>query len=664
MNDSKTLEDLLADLELSYPVESIIENPFDYIRSICRLYDDNEESDEGRKKMKVTDEKLQKTKQLLKLLPSICRPKELLLALLEEANSFNKCEKFQALMEPINDCLLLIANKRHQSVVLAFETLCAHIQCQCLPDSSTDCIESLDAIQFQSAFEDNIYLFLSYFKNFIQDIHLRMENAIKNNEDFFSLKSDSLSLSLILLKLFAMPFAYKKWSFVADTTEMISLELFSQLQRDGIKFISETLLWKSKNDEECEKMMEGKVNEKIEIVKSIDSDDSSEKPEKITWDVKTGLGTLAYSMFNEQYCGNLIPQHYTPTYLFLTHLQLITHLLAIRKPNSHPADKGCHLVMYFLKRIGTGGMNEFSLDQAGMKSFVEKLIEVSTSSNVKEISQKCLACLNALIWCIQPAGRVELLNFILHNTEHAGLLGFIITAVKNQVDESLKNENNVFTGSVLDRFAKVIFVVYPSQLHQGNKNEKVSDEDDKKVKQNKINILDETDRIMSCLNFLRFLLLKQHQMTERGNSLNLKNILPSIETNFINPLKTELARSRVDSLAELSKLHNGRSEAPPITSVTVGSEVIDGVSVEDRLKMINIVLTNIDLVESVLTRTETLISNPSDGTNAPHKLICPLLAHDASQCSNAKCPHKITDSTNPNEISHLTMKLNSRISPL
>uniref|UniRef100_A0A8D0GBL6 Glomulin, FKBP associated protein n=1 Tax=Sphenodon punctatus TaxID=8508 RepID=A0A8D0GBL6_SPHPU len=179
---------------------------------------------------------------------------------------------------------------------------------------------------------------------------------------------------------------------------------------------------------------------------------------------------------------------------------------------------------------------------------------------------------------------ILLFRCLLKTSNHAGVEGYVIQNIKNQIDLSLKGayDNNCFTGLQLVSLLDLVL-----SLPEGAETD----------------LLQNSDRIMAALNLLRYLVIKDN---EYDNQTAVWTELTKIEQNFLKPLHMGLNMSRAHYEAEIkSKKENRRGML--VCSVTIGGEKMPNMTAEMELQVLHSALFTFDLIESVLARVQELI---------------------------------------------------------
>uniref|UniRef100_A0A8C3J1F9 Glomulin, FKBP associated protein n=1 Tax=Calidris pygmaea TaxID=425635 RepID=A0A8C3J1F9_9CHAR len=214
------------------------------------------------------------------------------------------------------------------------------------------------------------------------------------------------------------------------------------------------------------------------------------------------------------------------------------------------------------------------------------LVKVMTLCPMEHLRKKSLNILQLFIDKFEAEGKYTLFRCLLKTSNHAGVEGYIIKNIKDQIHLSLTKacDNIWFTGHHLISLLDLVLL-----LPEGAETD----------------LLQNSDRIMASLNLLRYLVIKD---CESDNQTGVWTMLAKIEQNFLKPLHVGLNMSKAHYEAEIkNKKENKRGYSKTICSVTVSGEKMPAMTTEMQLQVLHSALFTFDLIESVLARVEELI---------------------------------------------------------
>uniref|UniRef100_A0A8C9F8I2 Glomulin, FKBP associated protein n=1 Tax=Pavo cristatus TaxID=9049 RepID=A0A8C9F8I2_PAVCR len=151
--------------------------------------------------------------------------------------------------------------------------------------------------------------------------------------------------------------------------------------------------------------------------------------------------------------------------------------------------------------------------------------------------KKSLSILQLFIDKFEAEGKYTLFRCLLKTSNHAGVEGYVIKNIKDQIHLSLtKAHNNVwFTGHHLISLLDLVLL-----LPEGAETD----------------LLQNSDRIMASLNLLRYLVIKD---CESDNQTGVWTALAKIEKNFLKPLHVGLNMSKAHYEAEIKNKKENRT---------------------------------------------------------------------------------------------------------
>uniref|UniRef100_A0A8V5G0I9 Uncharacterized protein n=1 Tax=Melopsittacus undulatus TaxID=13146 RepID=A0A8V5G0I9_MELUD len=210
----------------------------------------------------------------------------------------------------------------------------------------------------------------------------------------------------------------------------------------------------------------------------------------------------------------------------------------------------------------------------------QDLVKVMTLCPIEHLRKKSLNVLQLYINKFDTEGRHTLFRCLLKTSNHAGVEGYIIKNIKDQIHLSLTKAcgNTWFTGHHLISLLDLVFL-----LPEGAETD----------------LLQNSDRIMASLNLLRYLVIKDCESDQTG----VWTMIPRIEQNFLKPLHVGLNMSKAHYEAEIKN----KKENKKVCSVTVSGEKMPAMTTEMQLQVLHSALFTFDLIESVLARVEELI---------------------------------------------------------
>ncbi|CAB1317766.1 unnamed protein product [Coregonus sp. 'balchen'] len=292
---------------------------------------------------------------------------------------------------------------------------------------------------------------------------------------------------------------------------------------------------------------------------------------------KESLASLAYLLFVQHIAMDTFPTVFSSVFVLQCNMEYIN--LFLSRTEESRLQKGLDLY-------------EKSLVRLEDNSLPVQLMELKSFFSVPQRT-KALKVLQLSINKFDTEAKYKFFQCMLKTSHHAGVEGYIIKNIKNQIDFALKPEkgNEWFMGVHLLPLLHQVLC-----LPQGPETD----------------LLQNLDRVMESLNLLRYLLIRDK---EWKNQTGIWTELYKIEERFMKPLRMGLNMSKAHYEAELqntkdnSKKTNAKESQTQesVCSLTVGNEKMPNMTPEMQLQVLHSALHTFDMIESVLARIEEII---------------------------------------------------------
>ncbi|XP_064311566.1 glomulin isoform X2 [Phalacrocorax carbo] len=509
---------------------------------------------------KQEDEKREHCLKILDQLAQLCNPKELFLGLLEQIEQTSGdqvCQTVMLLLQPLQTVLLKLQNKKAYSVGLSLAMIMNQLTPLPVPYTKQQIQEDkLGLCQCCNAVVD-------FAKPFVNEVVKNMEKSSEYNdmelkEELLKFCMKSLKYPLLTAQLEQLEgieehpfrhFATEIIDILWDLRELIPLVF---LHRKG----------KSPHWE----------NQEFADIEQKNSADS--------------LACLSYLMFVQHFGIDCFPMVFSPSYLLqcnMTHIQVL-----LKRTEESMLSKGLDLFESCLLRMEDNSLLHQYLEFRDFINIPQDLVKVLTLCPIEHLRKKSLNILQLFIDKFDAEGKFTLFRCLLKTSNHAGVEGYIIKNIKDQIHLSLTKacDNVWFTGHHLITLLDLVLL-----LPEGAETD----------------LLQNSDRIMASLNLLRYLVIKD---CESDNQTGVWTMLAKIEQNFLKPLHVGLNMSKAHYEAEIKNKKENRREARSsntVCSVTVSGEKMPAMTTEMQLQVLHSALFTFDLIESVLARVEELI---------------------------------------------------------
>ena len=509
----------------------------------------------------------------IKLLVEIGKPKEILLVLLEQADTFNDDTKYINLLSPIQTCLLKMEEKKYLSLGIAMESLYAHILSLEIPSYDVEGEERklLDSDPKIKRVCEITSTFISFLEPFCDEV-----KDLKGTKKELSNKV-VMELTRFLLRLLEQPLV--RLDVIKDedlsegpcyVTALDVMTLFSKVQV---------------NVHTCVQRVE---NENVLIRKSREGVGTNDGCDYSLVDPYSdlGLSMYVYLSYSQGMAQDTIPQVYTPLYVYeFCHKYA---LCLIRCEPSIVIHKGLTLLKSTISRLSSQSVDYDYVESLYIKDTVSVVSQIAISCSDQNCRKIAIQLLPNLLDKFNMKGRNKFLKYLINCTPHGGIVGYAIHMLKEEIDSSLSLSIpcEYFMGQPLCDLLRCVF-----SLPDGATTD----------------ILDQRDRILAALNLLRFLLLRDDR---KSNITGFWNIVEEIEKSYCDPLRTGINMSKGHYQMEIRNVKEGFDVPKEGSefSLTVGGVRMPSLSKEQQEEVLETGLINLDMIESVLGRVCELIS--------------------------------------------------------
>ncbi|XP_018586325.1 glomulin, FKBP associated protein a isoform X2 [Scleropages formosus] len=491
----------------------------------------------------------------------VCSPKELLVGLLEQvedAHPDSITDTVILLLQPLQKVLLKLGSKKASSVGMALATVLSQVAR--LPVPYTAAQEDEDAFGLCRC----CAALLAFVEPFVQEVRLSLGKG--------GLQDDELRTELLkfCMKCLKEPLMEANLKEDPDSSQKFPLR----------RFASEILLILSSIREALPSLLFHHLLKR------------KEEPGFLEEDVRyprESLACLAYLLFVEHIGSESFPAVFSPVFVLQCNMEYIDLLLS-RKEESR-LQKGLDLYEKSLVRLEDNSLPVMLLELKTFLSVPQNLVNVMTLCPIQNLRTRALSVFQLSIDKFDMEAKYKFFRCMLKTSSHAGVEGYVIKNIRNQIDFALKpgNGNPWFLGIHLLPLLRLAL-----SLPQGPETD----------------LLQGLDRIMESLNLLRYLLLRDK---ESENETGIWTELYRIEDSFMKPLRLGLNMSRAHYEAELKSVRESRKlrarEAKaggPVCTVTVGGEKLPNMTPEMQLQVLQSALNTFDMIEIVLARIEEI----------------------------------------------------------
>ncbi|XP_027694036.1 glomulin isoform X1 [Vombatus ursinus] len=580
-------------------------------------------------------DKREKCLKMLGLLVKLCHPKELLLGLLElieEASGNQISEILLLLLDPLQTVIQKLHSKKAYSVGLTLSTLWSQLSVLPVPYTKEQIQKD------EHGLGQCCKALVTFTRPFVEEVVKNKGHSLENSQE--ELKAELLKFCFKSLKY---PLLTAQFIEVLEENEEDPLKSFASEVVGFILAIGDSLpkvifqhgrkekYWDNPDleEEEASQLAESMASLAYLVFVQRISIDQFPLVLRIPWLISFTPSLKIFSLVVR--CSQLTPTLHHPIalcaililnslesvvfYILLPYINIgrtlvlkgwtfmgslgplyllqynMEHIkVLLKRAEESVSSKGLDLLESSLLRMEDGSLLHHYLEIRSFLTVPQKLVKVMTFCPIETLRKKGLKVLQLYIDKLDSQGKNILFRCLLKTSNHAGVEGYVIQNIKNQVDASLKRteDRKWFTGPQLISLLDLVLT-----LPEGAETD----------------LLQNSDRIMASLNLLRYLVIKDN---ESDNHTGLWTERKNIETNFLKPLHTGLNMSKAHYEAEIKskkesrqESHNPKNPCP----VTVGGEKIPDVpnmTPEMQLQVLHSALFTFDLIESVLARVEEL----------------------------------------------------------
>lgn len=512
--------------------------------------------------------------RLLMVIADRANSEEVILELIEQVEVAKNDAQFIAILKPLQNVLLRLKNKQGRSLEWCFNTLLLYIEKLPIPgdfDLSSrekllmDCDENGRRII-------KIYTELpTFYDYFVDQLH-------KNKRESSVIMKDIITCFLI--DLLGKPFAHLDVEYDGVTksqpraiVEKIFYDL-SSINEDLYKF----LVYVSRK---CHPRTK---TDRVGVYEDAPADIFllDEKLSPIS------LGNLYYLLLVENLPAPMLPQVYSQIYIYQEVLGLTVVL--IREDSTNLQYKGLKLAKVLLNYLPENSSSSL-MSSVDHYALTKTLCTTAVYCPAEFIRKMSVCILKSFIFKFDDKSRYLFVRNLLPHLQHSGIIGYLITLYKDMVLEALRSPDDRLYWFKEKRLYEIVNQM--CKLKDGAETD----------------IVESADHIISALNLLRFIVLK-----DVGNLTGIWDYMDSIIKDFLDPLREGINMSRAHydlKLLDLSDTSMKKKENLPKLSVTVSGSCLDSLPVENKKEVVNSALNALHLVDSLLCRLqECLESRP------------------------------------------------------
>lgn len=523
----------------------------------------------------------------MKYVINIGNAKELILALLEQADGFDDSVKFSSFLQLIEKTILKLKSNQMYSLELALETLSECVSTLELPrnlDLDGEERRAHDIDPFVEKINADISVYLSFVSVFVNQV---LEDTT-DKDKVSKVQKQKMVLVKYLLRVLEHPLCYLDLKTTEINGRVVKshsricvkrcMLLLTNLQPKVTDLINSSL----KHNERITK------RKRMKLDTNMDGDISDEEPVPML-----ALSCLSYLMYVEGFGQHTECCLITKQGIMEDNLQFV--LMMMLKQESEVCRKGVLLLQQLIGNLNEGTVLTYEdLDRPEYFQILDAMFEIMMHCSVKDLREHCVRMVPSFIQLFDHEARYQISLKLFGTLKHAGALGYCIQLFKNQMEEIL---NDPWTGSKTAHIfcginLKRIFLLM-TILPDGAATD----------------LVENSDRIIAVLNFIRYIVLKDLPKT---NLTGFWDFCPHIEKEFLKPLQLGLDMSKGHYKLEVTGLEDGNkskasNEEQVDTSISVAGFKMPKMARGQNIAIMNQALNTLDLITSLLVRVNELI---------------------------------------------------------
>ncbi|XP_040911200.1 glomulin, FKBP associated protein a isoform X1 [Toxotes jaculatrix] len=522
--------------------------------------------------LKKEDQNLPQCLAIFNHLLKTCRPKELLIGLLEQLEQDDPdtiAESLHLLLNPLQKVLLCLGSRKASSLGMALSSVLDQVAKLPLPHTKDQ--EEDDVFSFCRCCTDLI----DFVRPFVHEVRQNLMSSKELRESTNKIvggqdtdKEDELRTELLkfCMKTLNHPLLEVQLKD-PDTLAVSPLRNFATEILNTLSAIGESLAGLVYQPLLKRKQVPGFLEEEVRYPKE-------------------SLASLAHLVFVHHLAADTFPSVFNPVFSLRCNMEHICLLLS--RTEETRIQKGLELYEKSLVRVVDGSLPADLLEIKSFLSVPQNLVKVMTICPKHDLRTKGLKVFQMSIDKFDTEAKYNFFQYMLKTSNHSGVEGYIIKNIKTQIDVALQpaNSNTWFEGvHLLPLLRKVL------SLPDGPETD----------------LLQYLDRVMESLNLLRYLVIRD-KVTE--NQTGIWTELYKIEDTFMKPLRVGLNMSRAHYERELHntmETKKGKVKEESVLSVSVGDEKLPNMTSESQIQALHSALHTFDMIESVLVRIEELI---------------------------------------------------------
>ncbi|XP_033099012.1 glomulin-like [Anneissia japonica] len=521
---------------------------------------------------------------IIQLIAKVGKPKEIVLGLLEQVDHFLDNMVYLDFINPLQIALCRLETGLELSLGLALSTVYAHVQTLKLPS-----YESLDEEELLLTTQDPDYRRLeetvTVLIDFVSPFVFKVVQAQKQDKDKLNNKTLIIKkdVELFLLKLLSYPLVFLSLVDTADENDTENkpvnnstfctctqqiMNYFEEMSTSFPNMIFYATTHKPRRQEPAT----------TEDRDASDEDGCTQLPPH-------GLACFAYLVLSVRLGEDHFPSIYSGQHVFQACVPYVVTLL--ERPQAYAVQKGLDLLSSTVGDIDHLSLPSMWLGKKGFTDVADNLLKIMIHCPTEKLRKKAVSLLKPFMMQWEFKGRYQLLRKLLSEATHAGVEGFLIGILKDFVHETLLQGSPSNTWFVDQHLVDICQYVF--DLPDGAESD----------------ILERSDKIISALNFLRYLLLRDKFEV---NATGVWTHVDELDERFLQPLHSGLDLSKAHYDLKLKEVQKTGQTKDDRVSVTVGGQNLPTMPIAQQKEVLRSAQFTFDLIASLLGRAGEVIS--------------------------------------------------------
>nr|XP_033340743.1 glomulin [Megalopta genalis] len=329
-------------------------------------------------------------------------------------------------------------------------------------------------------------------------------------------------------------------------------------------------------------------------------DEENYNIKRILFESDENTSDLAYANFyfyilTKSHLWEKAPKIYNWQYIFETCTYLTIKLL--QEKEIVTVKKGLDLMDHLLNRLPKQCLISEMLELNIYSELFDTLVQVMIYCDSNKERKKALALFQKYVEMFDMQARYLVIRRLYHTSEHSGLISLTTSMLKDSIIECLETTPPIpyFLGNNLETLLKLA-----CKLSHGSATD----------------LVEISDEIISSLNLLRFLLLR-----DKYNQTGIWNVINTLTSDFLRPLRDaiDLCRAhwkvKIKDLEQQKKIIGandmGLEKYDAEIALIVGGEKLPPLPVSEKILFCHKAVNGLDVMESILIRVNECICETS-----------------------------------------------------